>query len=131
MKGFIFEKKNKAFEKFMATECNKVYGDTFLMKEESIERIGNNVSLIFEDMDFKSEGASKLIICGNSPIDKNTINIQFADDQNTSKQIVEFAHTQDYEEMVFSLEKMTGIKTVTFIFLPGCNFDFKWFRFEV
>ncbi|CAG9705108.1 MULTISPECIES: hypothetical protein [Clostridium] len=47
MKGFIFEKKNKAFEKIMATECNKVYGDTFLMKEESIERIGNNVSLIF------------------------------------------------------------------------------------
>lgn len=131
MKGFIFEKKNKAFEKIMAVECNHIYGDTFLMKEDKIEKIGNNVSLIFEDMDFKNEGVSKLIICGNSPIDKNTINVQFSDDKNTTKQIVEFSHTQGYEEIVFDLEKIIGIKNVTFIFLPGCNFDFSWFKFEV
>ncbi|MBY0098432.1 hypothetical protein [Mesobacillus maritimus] len=49
------------------------YGDTFTITDKSVEGIGNNVSLEFIDMDFTSEGASKLVVYGCSPIDKNTI----------------------------------------------------------
>ena len=130
IKGFSFEKKNRAFEKNFATECDHIYGDRFELMETSVEGIGNNVSLEFEGLDFLSEGASKLIISGNSPIDKNTIHLRFADDKDESNQIVEFNQSDRYEERVFELENITGIQKVTFIFLPGSNFDFKWFRFE-
>lgn len=130
IKGFSFEKKNRAFEKNLAIESDHIYGDTFTIKDESVEGIGNNVSLAFEEMDFTTVGATKLVVYGSSPIDKNTIQIHFANQEGDSKQIIEFTHSVDYVEKVFNLEKITGEQKVTFIFLPGCNFDFGWFRFE-
>ncbi|WP_404455174.1 DUF4982 domain-containing protein [Virgibacillus necropolis] len=130
IKGFSFEKKNRAFERNSAVECDHIYGDTFSITENSVEGIGNNVSLEFEQMDFTSEGTTKLLINGKSPIDKNTIHVRFASEEGENNQIVEFQKTDGYEERVFELEKITGIQKVTFVFLPGSNFDFGWFRFE-
>ena len=129
IKGFSFEKKNRAFEQNIAAECDQIYGDTFAISENSVEGIGNNVSLEFEHMDFTSDCATKLVVFGRSPIDKNTINIKFANDEGESNQLVEFTMSNVYEERIFKLEKITGMQKVTFIFLPGCNFDFGWFRF--
>jgi beta-galactosidase len=130
IKGFSFEKKSRAFERNMAVESDYIYGDTFKLTENSVEGIGNNVSLVFEQMDFTPKGASKLVIYGKSPIDKNTIHIRFGNAEGQTNQIVEFTHTDCYEEKAFELEKVSGIQKVTFVFLPGCNFDFGWFRFE-
>lgn len=130
IKGFSFEKKNRAFEQNMAVECDHIYGDTFTITENSVEGIGNNVSLEFENMNFTSEGASKIVIYGRSPIDKNTLHIRFVNTDGQSNQLVEFTHSDEYEERVFELEKIAGVQKVTFVFLPGCNFDFGWFRFE-
>ncbi|KRG15313.1 glycoside hydrolase [Virgibacillus soli] len=130
IKGFSFEKKNRAFERIQATQCDQIYGDAFNITEKSVEGIGNNVSLELEQLDFTNEGATKLVICGRSPIEKNTIHIRFANEEESSQQIVEFIHSDEYEERIFELEKITGSQKVTFIFLPGSHFDFAWFRFE-
>lgn len=130
IKGFYFERKNKAFEQNMVIECNHIYGDTFEIKENSVEGIGNNVSLEFEDMGFNTDGATKLVIYGRSSIDKNTIHIQISNKEVQEKQIVEFTQSNGYEEQVFKVKKITGIQKITFIFLPGCNFDFGWFQFK-
>ena len=129
IKGFSFKKKNRAFQQNIATESDHIYGDTFEISENSVDGIGNNVSIEFENMDFTSNCATKLVVFGRSPIDKNTINIQFANNEGESNQLVEFTQSDEYEERIFKLEKITGIQKVTFIFLPGCNFDFGWFRF--
>ena len=34
------------------------------------------------------------------------------------------------QEQAFTLERITGEQKVSFVFLPGSNFDFGWFRFE-
>ncbi|MFC0471359.1 glycoside hydrolase family 2 TIM barrel-domain containing protein [Halalkalibacter kiskunsagensis] len=131
IKGFTFEQKNRAFAQNSATECDHIYGDTFTITENSVEGIGNNVSLEFEQMDFTNEGAKKLVVYGRSPIDKNTIHIRFANEEGeSSNQLIEFMQSDGYEERVFELEKIKGMQKVTFIFLPGSNFDFGWFRFE-
>jgi beta-galactosidase len=130
IKGFSFEKKNRAFEKNTTTECDHIYGDTFTLTENSVEGIGNNVSLEFDHMDFTSEGTKRLIIYGKSHNDKNTIQIRFANDEEESNQLIEFTQSNEYEEQQFELNKVTNQQKVTFIFLPGCNFDFGWFRFE-
>lgn len=130
IKGFYFERKNRAFEQNLASECDNIYGDTFKVTENGVEGIGNNVSLVLENMDFTDDGAEKLVIYGRSPIDKNTIHIQFSGEDGESKQLIEFTYSDKYEERVFHVKKATGIQKVTFIFLPGSNFDFGWFRFE-
>ena len=131
IKGFYFEKNNRAFEINYAYESDNVYGDTFNINDKYVEGIGNNVSLVFDNMDFGECGVSKINIYGRSEIDKNSINILFEDkDGNKNKQLIEFKHSDDYEEREFELEKVNGIQKVTFVFLPGCKFDFGWFRFQ-
>ena len=130
IKGFSFEKQSRAFEKNDASKCDHIYGDAFTISELGVKGIGNNVSLEFIDMDFADAGANKLVIYGKSPIEKNTIHIHFASQDGEMNQLVEFLYSDGYEERVFDLEKITGVQKVTFIFLPGSNFDFGWFRFE-
>ena len=129
VKGFVFEKQSRAFEQNLVTSCDNIYGDTYKIKGDSIEGIGNNVSLEFSNMDFGDKGASKIIISGKSSID-NTIHIRFKNDDVEINQLVEFERSNEYIERVFDLEQITDKQNITFLFLPGSNFDFAWFRFE-
>ncbi|PQP83266.1 glycoside hydrolase family 2 [Paenibacillus sp. PCH8] len=130
IKGFSFERQSRAFEQNAAASCNHLYGDTFQIEGDRVEGIGNNVSLEFDNMDFGVDGTSKLVIYGASPMDKNTIHIRFAGADGQSNQLVEFTQSAGYEERVFELEQVSGVQKVIFIFLPGSQFDFGWFRFE-
>lgn len=130
IKGFYFETKNRALEINDAAECDHIYGDTFTIQETNVEEIGNNVSLEYEEMDFTNEGVTKLVVCGHSPINQNTIHIRFSNGDGESNQLIEFTGTEGYEERVFSLDRIAGVQKVTFIFLPGSRFNFSWFRFE-
>ena len=130
IKGFYFEKKNRAYEMNYAYESDNIYGDTFEVKDKFVEGIGNNVSLVFDNMDFGDDGTTKVQICGKSPIDKNSITILCENkDGSQFKQLIEFTHTENYEEKTFELEIIKGIQTVVFVFLPGCNFNFGYFKF--
>lgn len=113
----------------MAAWCDKIYGDNYEIRGDFVERIGNNVSLEFDNMDFGEEGVSKVIISGRAPID-NTIHIRFENEQGQDSRLVEFKKSDEYTVKVFELEKVSGRQKVTFLFLPGSNFDFGWFKFE-
>ena len=78
-------------------------------------------------MDFGTEGTDSIVICGRTPLQHNTIQLRFS---NGETQVLPFPHSGAYREMRFPIQKVTGEQKVTFVFLPGCNFDFKWFRFE-
>ena len=129
--GFYFDKTPKAFAKLRALDANLIAGDSFKKTDEAVEGIGNNVNLDFNDMNFGEKSATKLIICGKSNTENNTINIKFFDSEgNSTTEVIEFFHTDEYEEKTFEIKYVNGDKKVSFVFLPGCNFDFKWFKFE-
>ncbi len=130
VKGFVFTAPSKAFAKLSALENNRIYGDTFTVGEDAITGIGNNVSLEYDNMDFGETGFTKLLICGRTPLAKNTIHVRFAGEDGTEiKQIAEFSHAEDDTVQEFALDSVKGCHKVTFVFLPGCDFDFKWFQF--
>lgn len=81
-------------------------------------------------MDFGETGSSSLTICGHSPLDMNTLHIHFTDDKGDYTELVEFSYSEDYCERKYVIKPVTGKKKVTFVFLPGSNFDFKWFQFS-
>lgn len=129
--GFYFDQTLKALSKLQALDATEIIGDTFTKTETAVEGIGNNVNLDFKDMNFGETKATKLIICGKSNTDNNSINIKyFGKDGSTRTDVIEFTHTDDYEEKTFEIKPVTGEQRISFVFLPGCNFDFKWFKFE-
>ncbi|MHA7967592.1 glycoside hydrolase family 2 TIM barrel-domain containing protein [Paenibacillus sp. CAU 1782] len=130
IKGFSFQRQNRGLALNYAAENDGIYGDAFVVKERFVEGIGNNVSLEFAGLDFEAEGVTKLVLYGHSPIDKNTIHIQFSGIEGEGRQLVEFTHSDGYEERVLALDNIAGEQKVTFIFLPGSSFNFGWFRFE-
>lgn len=126
IKGFSFTP--KAWLTLRAGQADAVYGDSFEIRGQRVEEIGNNVSLQFKDMDFGEEGAVSLTVMGRGARD-NTIHVRFDREGEERKEIVEFPRCTDWEEHSFSLEKVTSRWNVTFVFLPGSSFDFDWFRF--
>lgn len=130
LKGFSFEKPQRAYQKNHILDADSMYGDTFTKTKDAVEKIGNNVSFVFDNMDFGETGLKRLRICGHSPIDKNTIHIRFQNEFHQLNQLIEFDKSEGYTERIFELDSVTGNQNVHFIFLPGSQFNFKWFKFE-
>lgn len=128
IKGFTFKMYEKAYEQLSILSYNTLYGDDYKVDEASITGIGNNVTIAFEKMDFGLNGLEKLVICGRCTID-NSIVVCFKGNDGEVKQLVEFPCSPEYIEREFELAGVCGMQTVEFLFLPGCKFDFKWFRF--
>jgi beta-galactosidase len=127
--GFEFIPVNKAFEQIPVIENDKIYGDDYKVLPDCIEGIGNNVVIEFNSMDFGEKGASRIIVCGKTKNETNTIQLRYAD----KIQLLEFKNTvrcTEYTEQEFSLELVRGNVDLQFVFLPGSSFDFKWFKFE-
>lgn len=130
IKGFCFKKYDKAFQKLSASDCNSIYGDSFTVKGDAVENIGNNVSLVFEDMDFGGSGADRVALCWRSSLEKNAIELVFSDGEEKIQQIVEVTRSNEYNSAIFTLgERILGLKTVSLIFLPGCKLDLAWIQF--
>lgn len=108
--------------------CFKVPYEEGKIKAVAYDEKGN---ILCEDIKKSFKDAFK--ICLKS--DKNiiiadSINILFEDKNgNRIKQLIEFTHNENYEEKIFRLKRIKGIQKLTFVFLPGCNFDFGYFRF--
>ncbi len=128
LKGFVFEEINRAFDTNSALDADEIYGDSFERAENAVLNIGNNVSLVFKDFDFGEIGADRIKICGHTPLDNNTIHLLFSSGESRIREIIEFKGSPDFSEQEFEFDKKTGKWDVTFIFLPGSNFDFESFR---
>ena len=102
-----------------------------MKNEDGIDHIGNNVTIQFEQMDFGDTGAGAIVICGYTPMEKNAVQIRFSSDEGEFVQLIEFKHSEGVSEQVFEIERVKGNQSVSFVFLPGSEFDFKWFRFVV
>lgn len=127
VKGFSFEKPDLDFAAHKAAECEKIYGDSFELRGDCVEGIGNNVVLDFGEFEFK-EPPKGIVICGRSELPVNSIHITFKGEEN-KRQIAEFEGCSEYTERRFEIEGISGRHNVSFTFLPGSKFDFGWFGF--
>lgn len=128
IKGFCFKKYSRAWQKLDAGECDKIYGDSFKKEKNHILDIGNNVTIVFEDMDFGTAGTSCVKVSGNTPLEKNTIILKFAGENREEQRMIEFSGGK--KEQAFAIEPIKGCMKVSMVFLPGSNFDFYNIQFE-
>lgn len=131
IKGFIFRKYNKAFQKLSASEYDTIYGDTFTVKGNTIENIGNNVSILYENMDFGDTGTRSISLSWKSKTPVNSIQLVFTEGKEKIQKMIFVEGSEDYTSKVIPLgEPITGKKTVALIFLPGSNIDIAWIQFQ-
>ncbi len=131
LKGFRFIRQSRAWLPQRAGDADAVYGDSFIRSGGAVKEIGNNVSLVFRGMDFGAGGPARLTIIGHTPLASNPVQVRFEDAAGeTSVAECPFAGGDAPGEQTFELTAPKGLCDVTFVFLPGCRFDFEGFRFS-
>ncbi|GFH42681.1 hypothetical protein Hs30E_12320 [Lactococcus hodotermopsidis] len=128
--SFVFEKQAKAFTSLLANEADEIYGDSFEIRKDVIEHIGNNVVLEFSEMAFGDVGATAIQIIGRANQVTTSIQLKISDEKETRKIFLDFPESHDYSCVEFALERIIGNHQITFIFLPGADFNFKSFQFK-
>ena len=128
IKGFSFTQVNPLDYLFKATLCDRIYGDTYNVLPDYIKDIGNNVTVEFNGIDFKEMVATHITIFGASQLPQNTIHLKTH--QNTCTQILEVDTSCGQTSWTFPIEALTGLQDLTFVFLPGSQFDFTGFSFK-
>lgn len=137
-KSFRFTEIQKAYEGIAATDCDRIYGDSFQKTEIAVEKIGNNVGIVFEDFDLGTEGAKRIAVKGRTLLAIQSLRLCWTPDESERKQdhasekviqMIEFAYSEEYQERIFDIEPLCGKGMLEFIFLPGSSFDFMDFRF--
>lgn len=130
IKGFYFERQLRALCENSALDADSIYGDSFTKSEGAVEGIGNNVTLGFDNMNFGDEGVKEIIITGRAMAASNTIHLRMKNESGETKEILEFPKSSEYTKVCFPIEHKKGRYDISFVFLPGSNFDFKSFRFS-
>ena len=127
--GLLFTKRAKETSEISAVNRESIYGDKFTVGENEVTGIGNNVILSFGEFDFTAKAPQKLVITGRSRLPVNSIQVML-DGEHGGRFVFDFAGAEDYTPREFPLDGVSGKVKVSFIFLPGCDFDFRSFRFE-
>lgn len=130
IKGFSFARPDRAFRRISAADYRAIYGDSYRLRGDRVEQIGNNVTLDFGELDFGPEGADAITIHGHTPLDRTMIQISFSTEEGEYREQVEFMGSEGYGEAVFALQPLRGKALVRLIFLPGSQFDLAWFQFQ-
>lgn len=131
LKGFSFTKQSRAWVPQSALEADTVYGDSFTRTADGIVNIGNNVSLVYENMDFGNITSVRLTLDGTTFLPENPVTIRMQNEAgNELQELCNFKGGAARGEQTFSIRVLPGICKVSFVFLPGSQFDFYGFRFE-
>jgi beta-galactosidase len=139
IKGFQFTAPARAYEKVSFAAHDHIYGDSYTVTADAVEKIGNNVSITFEGLDFSvnEKTAGEIEIAWRASRD-NSIRIVFipeaqqSPDDNTVELLNQLSlpPQADYAPTRLTLgTPLQGKGTLRFIFLPGTEIDFAWFRF--
>lgn len=127
--GFSFSNAGDPYTEISADKYENIYGDGFSVQDGAVTNIGNNVVIDFGEFDF-GEGSNAIEIVGSTPNDVNAIQIKFNSDGVQTTQLVNFRKSDGFSTQKFDINKISGKKSVSFVFMPGTKFDLRSFCFK-
>ena len=130
LQGFTFTRCSRALRRCEALEADQIYGDTFRRGEDGVYGIGNNVTLVFEEMEFSRDGMARLHLEGATSLQENAVTLRIVSDQGEERVSTCLFAGGPRKKQTFEVAVPRGMCTVSFVFLPGSSFDFFGFRFE-
>ena len=128
--GFWFTRQSRAWQALSPLEADAVYGDSFTRAAEGVVDIGNNVSIEFAHMDFGEQTAALLTIDGETPLQEQPVTIRLRDSQGRELTVLAPFAGGARGEQSFPVQVLPGECAVSFVFLPGSQFNFYGFQFH-
>ena len=128
MKGFSFARQTRLGRRIRAVDADQLYGDSFVMDQDAVRDIGNNVTLSFLHFDMEKGRAYTLYLEGKTALDSNTVVVRITNEAGEESTSMCAFKGGERSEQAFSVRSPGGVCTVAFIFLPGSKFDFYGFR---
>lgn len=129
LKGFSFTRQSRAWQQLSGLEADTVYGDSFARGDAGIMNIGNNVTLVYTNMDFGTSTRAALTLDGATPLAVNPVTIRFENEAGETLTTLAQFKGEGRSRQVFDVEVLPGVCTVSFVFLPGSQYDFYGFQF--
>ena len=130
LKGFVFREESRAWSYQTAAGADDIYGDSFTVEGSAVNGIGNNVTLVYRELDFGENKAADLVIEGRTELPVNAVTIRMRNENgDTVTEIADFEGGKG-EKQQFRITVPSGRSEVAFVFLPGSRFDFYGFRFQ-
>lgn len=129
IKGFICKEYNPIYDCMDINDAQNIYGDTYAIEDDMVAGIGNNVTIDFGEIDCTEDEPVNITICGRAHGDRNTLHLRFSQDGEQVRNIAEFDPTEEIIEKTFEINGISGKGNLQLIFLPGCDFDYKWMKF--
>ena len=126
--GFSFEKIPLSGAEIPAASCDKVFGDSFEVTENGIERIGNNVTVVFNGLRAE-EPIKKIAITGRTRNEKESVRLVLDAAGGQKVYTLSFDKSADYTSAEYEIDLPKGEFSATLLFLPGCDFDLKSVKF--
>lgn len=130
LKSLIFTPVYHGLEKIHTKEYNEIFGDSYQFEDNAVTNIGNNVTLVYQGMNFGNTSVTKLVICGRSDLENNSIHVKIETAGSSSYELIEFSKSEEYVEREYKIAPLSGDAEIRFVFLPGSQFDFAWFQFR-
>lgn len=131
VKGFCFTRYKRAYQRLEAADCDSIYGDSYELDKDIVKNIGNNVTLVFRDLQFGDQGTDRIELCWRSSLRKNSVQILFENTENAIKTMFELPESESWITAHFNLNQIIqGSWTVSLIFLPGSSLDLSWIHFK-
>lgn len=131
LKGFQFERQSRAWRYLTASQTDSIYGDSFTRSDTAILDIGNNVTLSFDGLDFGAHKQVWLHLDGATPLATTPITLTLTDEQSSASTHQLMFDKQSRSSCIFPLTIPGGVLSASFVFLPGCRFDFYGLRFAM
>ena len=128
MGGLLFTRRKRERCEIGADENESIYGDKYTVGDGEITGIGNNVTIAFGDFDFTEEPPTGIVITGRTRLEKNSIQLML-EGEHGGRVLCDFERAEEYTGRTFPLSGISGRVKVSFVFLPGCDFDLSSFRF--
>lgn len=125
--GFEFKEVPVLGNVISALQRDNLFGDTFTETDEAIEHIGNNVTVVFNGLKLE-EAAHSIEITGRTHNESESIRIVIDGEDGQQVYTVVFAGGNEYSTQRFDIDASAGVKNITLLFLPGCDFDLKAIR---
>ena len=124
--GFVFAKENMAYNKIFAADNDNIFGGGYSVSGKSINHIGNNVYIDFAELSLDND-AKSITVCGKTYNSNDSVHLRI---NGTEKYILEFPFSENAVEKTFEINKISGKTDLRFEFLPGCDFNLEWFKFN-
>lgn len=130
VKGFQFHPSPRTYRQMDAASCGTLYGEGAVREGGAVLHIGNNTTLVYEELHFDGPGADRMEITWRSKNRGNPVQAVFWTEGGEARALLTLPEVAETTRSVFPLgQTVRGRGSVSLVFLPGCSLDLKSIRF--